>query len=132
MHWCYTVDVSTFMILYLTPLKGGGGGAVSHIPLIVLKNIPYPSNKSGKYPQIQKALYPHISKIDPSIQYPFNYLQKYHVSLYFFANIPISLKKPSRASYLILTRIYTANLRPIQFTSDIMVFTLVQYKSPCS
>ena len=32
-------------------------------------------------PQIQKALYPHIPKIDPSILYPFKYLQKYPVSL---------------------------------------------------
>ena len=29
----------------------------------------------------QKALYPHISKIDPSIPYPFEHLQKYSVSL---------------------------------------------------
>ena len=39
-------------------------------------------------PKIQKALYPHIPKIDPSIPYPFKYLLKDPVSLYFF---PISL-----------------------------------------
>ena len=32
-------------------------------------------------PKIQKALYLHIPKIDPSIQYPLKYLQKYPVSL---------------------------------------------------
>ena len=32
-------------------------------------------------PKIQKALYPHIPKIDPSIPYPFKYLQKYFLSL---------------------------------------------------
>ena len=32
-------------------------------------------------PKIQKALYPHILKIDLSIPYPFNCLQKYPVSL---------------------------------------------------
>ena len=31
--------------------------------------------------KIQKSLYPHIPKIDPSIPYPFNYLQKYPLSL---------------------------------------------------
>ena len=31
-------------------------------------------------PKIQKTLYPHIPKIDPSIPYPFEYLQKYPVS----------------------------------------------------
>ena len=31
--------------------------------------------------KILKALYPHIPKIDPSIPYPFKYLQKYPVSL---------------------------------------------------
>ena len=30
--------------------------------------------------KIQKALYPHILKIDPSIPYPFEYLQKHPVS----------------------------------------------------
>ena len=45
-------------------------------------------------PKIQKALYmyPHIPKIDPSIPYPFKYLQKYPVSLIFVANIPVALK----------------------------------------
>ena len=32
-------------------------------------------------PKIQKALHPYISKIDPSIPYPFKYLQKYPVAL---------------------------------------------------
>ena len=32
-------------------------------------------------PKIQKALYPNIPKIDPGIQYPLKYLQKYPVSL---------------------------------------------------
>ena len=32
-------------------------------------------------PKIQEALFPHIRKIDPSILYPFKYLQKYPVSL---------------------------------------------------
>ena len=33
-------------------------------------------------PKIHKeALYPHTPKIDPSIPYPFKYLQKYPVSL---------------------------------------------------
>ena len=27
-------------------------------------------------PKIQRALYPHIPKIDPSIPYPFKYLQE--------------------------------------------------------
>ena len=30
-------------------------------------------------PKIQRALYPKIHKIDPSIQYLFNYLQKYPI-----------------------------------------------------
>ena len=34
-------------------------------------------------PQIQKAFYPLNPKIDPSIRYPFQYLQKYPVSLSF-------------------------------------------------
>ena len=34
--------------------------------------------------KIQKALYPYILKIDPSIAYPFKYLQKYAVSLQVF------------------------------------------------
>ena len=32
-------------------------------------------------PKIQRALYPYITKIDPSIPYPFKYLQQYPVSL---------------------------------------------------
>ena len=32
-------------------------------------------------PKIQKALNPHTPKIDPIIPYPFEYLQKYPVSL---------------------------------------------------
>ena len=43
----------------------------SHIPKINMANIP----------KVQKALYPLISKIDPSIPYPFKYLQKYPVYL---------------------------------------------------
>ena len=39
-------------------------------------------------PQIQKAFYSYYPKIDPSIRYPFQYLQKYPVSLSFW---PISL-----------------------------------------
>ena len=31
-------------------------------------------------PKIQRELYPHITKIDPSIPYPFIYIQKYPVS----------------------------------------------------
>ena len=38
--------------------------------------------------KIQKALYPHIPKIDPSIPYPFKYLQKYSVSLQVFGQYP--------------------------------------------
>ena len=36
----------------------GGGVPVSHIPLTILKNIPYPLNKYGKYPQNSEALRP--------------------------------------------------------------------------
>ena len=35
-------------------------------------------------PDIQKAFYLHNPKIDPSIRYPFQYLQKYSVSLSFW------------------------------------------------
>ena len=35
----------------------------------------------AKIPKIQKELYPYIPKIDPSIPYPFKYLQKYPASL---------------------------------------------------
>ena len=45
-------------------------------------------------PKIQKALYPHIPKIDPSIQYPLKYLQKYPVSLY--PCIPKTLPGPRK------------------------------------
>ena len=64
-------------------LRPWKGVPVSHIPLIIVKNIPYPIPKidMASIPEIQKALYPHIPKIDPSIQYPFKYLQKYPVSL---------------------------------------------------
>ena len=31
--------------------------------------------------KIQKALYHHVPKIDPSIPYPFKYLQKHPISL---------------------------------------------------
>ena len=50
----------------------GRGVPVSHIPLIVLKNIP--NLNMTNIPKIQKALYPHIAKIDPSIPYTFKYL----------------------------------------------------------
>ena len=51
-------------------------------------------------PKIQKALYPHIPKIDPSIPYPFKYLQKYPVSHALFGQYPCIPKNPSRASLL--------------------------------
>ena len=38
-------------------------------------------------PKIQKAFYPHIPKIDPSIPYPFKYLQKYPVFLKNFKSL---------------------------------------------
>ena len=57
------------------------GVPVSHIPKRNVANVPI----------IQKAVFPHIPKIDPSIPYPFKDLQKYPASLYFFANIPLSL-----------------------------------------
>ena len=38
--------------------------------------------------KILKALYPHIPKIDPSIPYPFRFLQKYPVSLQVFGQYP--------------------------------------------
>ena len=41
-------------------------------------------------PKILKALYPHIPKIDPSIPYPFIYLQKYPFKC--LENIHVSLK----------------------------------------
>ena len=44
-------------------------------------------------PKIQKVLYPHIPKIDPSIPYPFEYLQKYPVSLSVFGQYPCIHKK---------------------------------------
>ena len=53
-----------------------------------------------KKPKIQKTLYPHIPKIDPSIPYPFIYLQKYPVSVYVFGQYPCIPKNPSRASLL--------------------------------
>ena len=43
-------------------------------------------------PKTQKALYPLVPEIDPSIPYPFKYLQNYPVSLEVLANIPVSLK----------------------------------------
>ena len=43
-------------------------------------------------PKIQKALYPHLPKIDPSIPYPFKYLQNIPDPFKFLANIPVSLK----------------------------------------
>ena len=49
-------------------------------------------------PKNQEALYPHIPKIDPSILYPFKYLQKYPVSLLVFGQYPCIPKNPSRAS----------------------------------
>ena len=49
---------------------GGGGVPVSHIPLIILKNIPYLKNNMANIP-----------KINPSIRHPFKYLQKYPVSI---------------------------------------------------
>ena len=53
----------------------GGGSPVSHIPLIFLKI------DMANISKIQKALYPYMPKIDPSILYPFKYLQKYPVFL---------------------------------------------------
>ena len=64
----------------------GGGVPVS----IILKNIP--QINMTNIPKIQKELYPHNPKIGPSIPYPFKYLQKYPVSLYFLANIHVSLR----------------------------------------
>ena len=49
---------------------------VSHIPLIILKNIYIPKIIMANITKFQKALYPHIPKIDPSIPYPFKYLRK--------------------------------------------------------
>ena len=57
--------------IYMRPWKGGGV-AVSHIPLIILKNIP--KINMVNIPKIQKAFYPYICK-----KYPV--LQKYPVSL---------------------------------------------------
>ena len=66
----------------LSIMRSWQGVPVSHIPLIILKNIQFPLNKNiANIPKMQKALYPHIPKIDPSIPYPFKYLQKYPVSL---------------------------------------------------
>ena len=49
-------------------------------------------------PQFQKALYLHIPKIDPSIPYPFKYLQKIsHIPLS-FGQYPCIPKKPSMTS----------------------------------
>ena len=64
-------------------MGGGGGVPVSNIPFII---------NMANIPKIQKALYPRIPKIDPSIPYPFKYLQNYPVSLYALANIPVSIK----------------------------------------
>ena len=44
--------------------------------------------------KIQKALYPQYPKIDPSIPYPFKYLQNYPISLKFFGQYPCIPKKP--------------------------------------
>ena len=46
----------------------------------------------ANFPKIQKALYPHIPKIDPSIPYPFKYLQNIPYPFKFLANVPVSLK----------------------------------------
>ena len=48
-------------------------------------------------PKIKIVLYPHFPKIDPSIPYPFKYLQKYPASLYVFGQYPRIPKNPSRA-----------------------------------
>ena len=45
------------------------------------RGVPVSKINVANIPIIQKALYPHIPKIDPSIPYPFKYLQKYPVSL---------------------------------------------------
>ena len=58
----------------MRPWKAGGGGGVgpvSHISLIILKNIP--EINMANIPKTQNALYPDIPKIDPSISYPFKY-----------------------------------------------------------
>ena len=47
-------------------------------------------SNTANIPKIQKAMYPHIPKIDPSIIYPFKYLQKYPFKL--LVNIHVSLK----------------------------------------
>ena len=71
---------------------GGGGGSPS-IPLIILKKISHiPNRNMANISKNQKALYPHITKIDPSIPYPFKYLQNTPYSFTFLANIPVSLK----------------------------------------
>ena len=57
-------------------------------------------------PKIQKALYSHIPKIDPSIPYPFKYLQKYPVFLKVFGQYPCIPKNPSGASLFIRMQNY--------------------------
>ena len=36
--------------------EGGGWVPVSHIPLIIFKNIPHPLNEYGKYPQNSESI----------------------------------------------------------------------------
>ena len=69
-------------------MQSWGSGSGVGVPL---SNIPFIINMAN-IPKIQKALYPRIPKIDPSIPYPFKYLQNYPVSLYVLANIPVSIK----------------------------------------
>ena len=76
----------------------GGGGSQYPISLIILKNISHiPKINMANIPKIQKALYPNIPKINPSIPYPFKYLQKYPLSLSVFCQYPCIPKNPSRA-----------------------------------
>ena len=95
----------------MRPWKGGGV-QVSNIPLIILKNTPYSKNKYGKYPQNSESIDPHIPKIDSSIQYPIEYLQKIpRIPLSFW---PISMypKNPSRASMVFITETSPCEIHP--------------------
>ena len=83
----------------------GGGGGVLSIPLIILKISHIPKINMGNIPKIQRALYPHIHKIDPNTPYPFKYLQKYPVSL-FFCQYPCIPKTPSRATVWAINILY--------------------------